>query len=125
MCLNSLQLGQISVISLFFFLDIMATYFFMVKYRRTFPKEKNWSSMELNWIMRNCWKKWGLHKGTLISALIIYPLVFAVAYFITDRFLIGIMVGLYMMVFVSHIMNFRIFSMIKKKKQEKNGKKVH
>lgn len=103
--MNFLSISKVAVISLFFWADILLTYLFMVKYTKKYPKDKNWKQMELNFILRKCWKIWGLHKGTLISAIIIYPILFSFAYFIQDKFILGIIMGLYIMVFLSHIIN--------------------
>jgi hypothetical protein len=97
----------------------------MIKYRKHYPKDKNWGQLELNPVMRKCWSKLGLHKGTLVSAIIIYPAIFLISYFIEDRFVIGMIVGLYMMVLVSHIANFKLFKLRTKRVEMKKELKKH
>lgn len=117
--LTTSQFTQISIISLFFFLDLMATYFFMISYRKMKPKDKKWYELELNFLLRNCWKKWDIHKGTLIGAVFVYPVIFAVAYFIDNQFAFGLIIGVYILVFVIHITNFRILLISNKKRKKK------
>lgn len=115
-CLDYVKIWQVGFISILFFADILCTYFFIVKYRQKFPKDKEWYNFEFNFILRNFWRKYGIHLGTLISIVIIYPLFFLVIYWINERFILGMIVGLYIMIFVMHLLNFRIF------KENKNGK---
>lgn len=116
MCIDYVKIWQVGFISLLFFADILCTYFFMVRYKQKFPKDKKWYDFEFNFILKNCWKKFGVHLGTFISIAIIYPLFFLAIYWINERFFLGMIIGIYMMVFVMHLLNFRIF---KNEKEEK------
>jgi hypothetical protein len=97
-------------ISFLFLLDITATYITAIKYRKAFPNDKNWHEIEINIILKSAWKKWGLQKGTFISAIIIYPIIFSIIYFLKDEFIIGMITGLYFMVLLMHIYNLKILS---------------
>jgi len=123
-CLNSIQTEQIIILGLFslvFFADLVTTYFFFVKYTKRYPKDKNWFDGEVNFIIKRCWKKWGLHLGTIIGAIIIYPLFFTAMLFVNDKFFYGLLTGIYLITFITH---FYSIMWVLKKKQKKKKKKI-
>lgn len=112
-------INRIIMISLLYLIDMSCTFFIATTYRSIFPQDKNWTEMELNFILRNLWKKYGLKKGTLFASLIVYPLVFLIAFFIIDDFFFGFLIGLYSMLFLIHITTIRQLLIAQKKYEKK------
>lgn len=109
------KIWRIGIFSLFFFFDIISTYFAVIKYRQKFPKDKKWYKLEFNFLLKKCWKKWGINLGTFISVIIIYPFFFLAIYLLDELFFLGMLIGIYIMIFLTHFLNFR--SLYEKKEE--------
>jgi hypothetical protein len=117
------QLEKICFFSFFFILDISFTYIFFRKYCKLFPKDKNWAIMESNLLMKFCWGKYGLNKGTLIGSIILYPILCLIILLITYDFLLGMIFGMYILVIFIHLINFKTFEELKCKLKKKKSKR--
>lgn len=103
MIIDYFFLGRIAIFSSLFFCDLMLTYFFMMKYRQIYPEDEQWYSSEGSFVLRWCWKKWGLNKGTFFGVIFVYPLICLLILFTRIDFVFGMVIGVYLMVFTSNI----------------------
>jgi hypothetical protein len=107
MIIEYFLLGRIIIFSVLFFCDIMLTYFYMVKYRQIYSEDEEWHSAEGNIILKFCWKKWGLHIGTFFGVIFVYPIICLIILFTKVDFIFGMLIGIYLMVFMYNIHSLR------------------
>ena len=87
-----------------FILDITLTYIFMKRYRKIYPQDDKWTENEVNPIAKICWNTFGLEKGSIISALVVSPIILMATYVATlFQFFTGFFIGIYYLIFVIHI----------------------
>jgi len=98
------------ILLVLFGVDVLITYIGVFCLRKKFPRYKDWIGTESNPFVRICWRKFGLHKGTLISFFIILPLFLFIIFTIKmseNNILFGFLLGAYYIVFLNHYNAFR------------------
>ena len=113
-------------IIVFFLIDVTLTYFFMRKYRKNFPDDPRWFEQEINVLVKFCWKKFGLGKGSVISVLIISPVILGMVYLASDNpVILGFFFGMYYVVFVIHFhVHTSLNKLIKRCDDKKNKRRI-
>lgn len=104
-------------------LDIVFTYYNAKRYHKFFPR-KDFTQVELNPILRTLWKIYGLKKGSIIGAFVVWlllPIGFAIgSAFGGHNNFFYICFGIYIMVFNLHLAFYRT---ITKRYQDKLKRK--
>jgi hypothetical protein len=82
-------------------LDLGITIFVLYHVKKL---DERWYEMEANPIARLLWKKYGLKKGTILILIYILPLMILVGWIASlDKFLFGIVIGQFSIVFGLHL----------------------
>lgn len=90
-------------IPIFFIGDIVLTYAFFKRYRMRYPKDTRWQRMEINPLIKFYWSKYGLELGTIFAFVTVMPIILFMIFITSkDKFLFGMVVGIYWMVFMLH-----------------------
>jgi ABC-type phosphate transport system permease subunit len=91
------------IVPICFLLDIILTYLFMLRYRKHFPMDTDWSENEANPIARYFWGLYGLEHGSIITGISVLPIILGMTYFCSQaEFFLGFVVGVYYFVFYLH-----------------------
>jgi hypothetical protein len=92
----------------------------MRRYRKNFPDDPRWFEQEINVFAKFCWKKFGLGKGSIISALIISPVILGMVYLASDNpVILGFFFGIYYVVLVVHFHAHTSLNKLIKRRDEK------
>ena len=98
-------------------IDGLSTLLFMRNYQRKFPNDDHWINIEANPIVRFFWRRFGLHKGMLISMVCVMPIIILVSLMASlERFFFGMSIGMYLITFMEHFHAIRF--VVKKEKQK-------
>ena len=93
-------------------LDVLATYVSICMIKNKYPKTWNKRYGEANAIVNYFWKKYGIHKGTRYSVILLSFLLFSLLVllmFLNNEFFLGVVIGIYMIVLYIHFLNFKDF----------------
>lgn len=94
------------ILLLLFVCDITFTYFVAKRYKLLFPK-RDYTAIELNPLIKHCWKRFGLKQGTIISGLLFSIVLIALIQFLSDSGAIFAL-GVYSVIFALHIHSWRL-----------------
>jgi cobalamin biosynthesis protein CobD/CbiB len=95
--------------------DVLMTYFIVKMHRKVFPKS-DWKKIELNPIARMLWNKYELFWGTIVSVIIVLPIIIIASFLSSiSAFYFGFMLGVYFMTFRIHIASYKQLCKIMKK----------
>jgi hypothetical protein len=76
----------------------------MKRYRKHFPLDERWAENEANPIAKICCGWFGLEHGSIMSAIIVFPVVLSLTYCASQReYVLGFITGIYYFVFILHI----------------------
>lgn len=96
---------------LFYGIDVLLTYLTAVNYINLFPK-KDVSQIESNPIVSNLWKKFGVHKGTILGIFITFPLMLFITVAIREQ-LFWFFSGAYTIIILGHLENLNTLRKLK------------
>ena len=102
-----------------FVLDLLLTYINAIKYKKLFPN-KDYTNIELNPIVKELWKRFGLLIGGILATMIQLAILIYLVLYLDKDFLL-ILLGFYLAVILTHLDNF--FLIIKKKEKEFNWRR--
>lgn len=91
---------------LLFVCDLTFTYFIAKKYKMLFP-DKDYTAIELNPLVKYCWKHFGLKQGTIICGVLFCIILIALLQFLSDSGVVFAL-GVYTVIFVLHIHSWRL-----------------
>ena len=103
---------QVFILPILSATDLIFTFSWFGKYRKQYPKDKEWSRFEQNKLIKWAWKRFGFKKGSIISGIItfiVWILLTLTFIFIegeNDGFIIGLLAGIFSFVVALHIHNF-------------------
>ena len=97
-------------------MDILLTYWNANLYKKINPS--NWWTVEINPFVVFFWRRFGLEYGTIFSTLFIFIILafFIVPELATDDMLLGMILGVYFVVFLTHLRVFLDILELKKSK---------
>ena len=101
------------------FLDLTLTYHFLKIYKERFPK-KDYLAVETNPLVRTLCRSRGLGDGITMSGLIIFSILIALFFFLSENFKY-FLAGVYYMMVTFHLTNFLALKNLKGG-QKTNGK---
>ena len=105
------------LIPLLWGLDAISTLLFMTTYRKKY-KDNHWINIEANPIVRFFWRRFGLHKGMLISMVCVMPIIILVSLMASlERFFFGMTMGMYLITFMEHFHAIRFVVRKREKRQ--------
>ena len=103
-----------SILPILALLDIYATYWRVKNIKELNPK-LNPEAMEMNVLTKYLWKKYGLKLGSFYSGIFSFLIVSVLA-FSFEWFFVGLMYGVYLIVFALHLRDISAIRIIINKK---------